>query len=129
MPALFKCVEDLKQHQVVQHFSGRTGRAFDWEFIIEGETVRAAVDGPMAVNDADANPSLGLQGLGIVQVATYQVRKHLRSGALIEVLSSFPSPPMPISLVHQHGRSAAPKMRAFTRWITGLFDGDAELWR
>jgi LysR family transcriptional regulator for bpeEF and oprC len=122
-------LEDLKRHQVVLHFSGRTGRAFDWEFLLDGETVRVDVDGPFSVNDADANLNLGLQGLGIVQAATYQVRAHLQSGALVAVLPALPCPPMPISLVYQQGHNAAPKMRAFTRWLEGLFDEDAELRR
>lgn len=45
------------------------------------------MNGPFAVNDADANLCCALQGLGLAQCAVYQVRQHLESGALVQVLA------------------------------------------
>jgi LysR family transcriptional regulator for bpeEF and oprC len=72
---------------------------------------------------------LGLQGLGLVQAATYLVRGHLASGALVEVLPATPPTPMPVSLVYPQGRMASPKLRVFARWLEALFAAEPDLRR
>ena len=122
-------LDDLDRHQGVIHFSGRTGRPFDWDFVVDGVVVRRRVTGAVAVNDADAYVSCGLQGLGLIQAASYMVQEHLASGALVEVLAHWPSAPMPVSLVYPQGRMAAPKLRAFAQWIDTLFAAEPHLAR
>ncbi|MEG1054965.1 MAG: LysR family transcriptional regulator, partial [Janthinobacterium sp.] len=77
---------ELAAHRGIMHYSGRTGRAFDWDFLQDKEVVRVQMAGPIAVNDADASVDCALQGLGLAQAAVYQVRRHLDSGALVAVL-------------------------------------------
>jgi LysR family transcriptional regulator for bpeEF and oprC len=120
-------VEDLDRHRGVVHFSGRTGRPFDWDFSVDGRVERRRLQGGVAVNDADAYVACGLQGLGIIQAARYMVIEHLASGALVEVLAGFPSVPMPVSLVHPQGRMATPKLRVFADWVAGLFAANPHL--
>lgn len=122
-------VEDLDGHTAVVHVSGRTGRPFDWDFLVGGQVLRRAMHGPVAVNDADAYVCAGLQGLGMIQAASYQVERHLRQGSLVPVLADFPCAAMPVSLVYPEGRTAAPRLRAFTEWIAALFDAHPQLRR
>lgn len=119
----------LDGHRSVVHFSGRTGRPFDWDFVAGGVPERRRVPGPISVNDADAYVDCGLQGLGIIQAAAYMVDAHLASGALVEVLADCPSLPMPVSLVYPQGRLATPKLRAFAQWIDELFAREPHLCR
>ncbi len=111
---------DLAAHRGIMHYSGRTGRAFDWDFQQDGEVVRVQMAGPIAVNDADASVACARQGLGLAQAALYQVREYLDSGALVAVLPACPPTPMPMSLLTPQGRLATPKLQAFTGWITAL---------
>jgi len=120
-------IADLEGHVAVVHFSGRTGRAFDWDFAVDGEVRRMTFAGPVAVNDADAYVCAGLQGLGLIQAASYQVAAHLRSGALVPLLSEFPCAAMPVSLVYPKGQMAAPKLRVFNAWIEALFAAHPQL--
>jgi LysR family transcriptional regulator for bpeEF and oprC len=120
-------IDELAGHASVVHFSGRTGRAFDWDFVVDGEVVKVAMHGPVAVNDAEANVCCALQHFGLAQLGTYQVRPHLDSGALVEVLADTPPTPMPMSLLYPQGRMAAPKVRAFADWVTGLFAANPDL--
>ncbi|NHZ42622.1 LysR family transcriptional regulator [Massilia aquatica] len=120
-------IDDLHAHRSVVHFSARTGRPFDWDFVVGEAVVKVAISGPIAVNDADANLSCALQGLGLTQVATYQVRQHLAGGALVQVLAGTPPTPMPVSLLYPQGRMAAPKLAAFAGWLMALFDSDPDL--
>jgi LysR family transcriptional regulator, regulator for bpeEF and oprC len=119
-----RTIQDLQSHHSVVHLSGRTGRAFDWELVVDGKPVKVDLGGPIAVNDADANIACALQGLGLAQAAVYQVRKHLESGALVQVLPDTPPTAMPISLLYPQGRMAAPKLSVFADWLRTLFDGD-----
>ncbi|MEG0082547.1 MAG: LysR substrate-binding domain-containing protein, partial [Massilia sp.] len=85
-------VDALGQHDAIVHFSGKTGRAFEWTLAGEekeggtGSVVRVAIDGGIAVNDAEANLLCALQGLGLAQLARYQVRTHVAQGTLAIVL-------------------------------------------
>ncbi|QBE63400.1 LysR family transcriptional regulator [Pseudoduganella lutea] len=122
-----RSIEDLANHQGIVHFSGRTGRPFDWDFIVGGKEVKAHVPGRIAVDNADANVACALQGLGITQAARYQVRGHLERGELVELLADTPPAPMPVSLLYPQGRTAAPKLRVFVEWITARLAGEPDL--
>lgn len=122
-----RTLADLKNHRGVVHFSGRTGRPFDWDFVVDGKVVRVDVSGPIAVNDADAAVCCGLQGLGLVQAGQYQVREHLDSGALVKVLPKWPPTAMPISLLYPQGRMASPKLNVFAAWIASVFAADPDI--
>jgi LysR family transcriptional regulator for bpeEF and oprC len=126
-------VDALAEHDAVVHFSGRTGRAFEWTLAGEekgegaGSLVRVAIDGGIAVNDAEANLLCALQGLGLAQLARYQVRTHVAQGALAVVLPAMCPTPMPVSLLYPRGRIANPRLQAFASWLAGLFEADPDL--
>jgi len=120
-------IDDLDEHSAVVHFSGRTGRPFDWDFEVDGEIRRFSFAGPVSVNDADAYVCAGLQGLGMIQAASYQVEPHLQSGALVPLLPEYPCAAMPVSLVYPKGQMAAPKLRVFCAWIEALFAAHPQL--
>jgi LysR family transcriptional regulator for bpeEF and oprC len=49
------------------------------------------------------------------------VLRHLQSGELREVLTQWPSSPIPISIMYLHNRHLSPKVRAFVDWAAELF--------
>lgn len=118
-------IDELPQHEGIMHFSGRTGRAFDWELEVGGGTTKVAVKGGVAINEADANLLCALQGLGLAQLARYQVRAH--PGALVEVLPGVHPTPMPVSLLYPRGRIANPRLQTFATWLAALFADDPDL--
>lgn len=122
-----RSLDDLREHRGVSHFSGLTGRPYDWDFVVDGRVVRVEVRSAIAVNDAEANVVCALQGMGLAQAARYQVREHLRSGALVEILSGTLPTPMPISLLYPQGRMASPRLRVFADWLTALLQDDPDL--
>ena len=122
-----RTLDDLSAHRGVMHFSGRTGRPFDWDFMSGGSVVIVEMRGAIAVTDPDAYISCALQGMGLIQAARYQVRHHLASGALVEVLADMPPAPMPISLLYPQGRMASPRLGVFAAWLAALFRDDPDL--
>ncbi len=120
-------VAELPSHRSVVHFAGRTGRAFDWDLLVDGSRINVSLGGPVAVNDADANMICALQGLGLARCATYQARAHLQEGRLVPVLPDAPLPALPISLVYPKGRLATPKLRVFADWLVQLLGQHEDL--
>ena len=118
---------ELASFDGIVHFSGRTGRAFDWELETPGGRIKVAVGGGLAVNDAEANLCCALQGLGLAQLGRYQARRHLASGELVEILPGLRPTPMPVSLLYPRGRMASPRLQAFAQWLGGLFAEDPDL--
>lgn len=113
--------DDLERHVTVVHLSGRTGRALDLDFVVDGQVVPIKMKGRIAVDDADAYVSCGLQGLILIQAARYPVAAYLASGALVEVLPQWHPAAMPVSLLYPRGRSLAPRVRAFIAWVNEVF--------
>ncbi|TFW30637.1 LysR family transcriptional regulator [Duganella callida] len=122
-----RTLDDLRLHRGVSHFSGLTGRPYDWDFVVDGSVVRMELRSAITINDAEANVACALQGLGLSQAARYQVREHLRSGALVEVLADTLPTPMPISLLYPQGRMASPRLRVFADWVAALLQDDTDL--
>jgi LysR family transcriptional regulator for bpeEF and oprC len=122
-----RTLDELREHRGVMHFSGRTGRPFDWDFMRGGSATIVEMRGAIAVTDPDAYISCALQGMGLIQAARYQVRHHLASGALVEVLADMPPAPMPISLLYPQGRMASPRLGVFAAWLALLFRDDPDL--
>jgi LysR family transcriptional regulator for bpeEF and oprC len=122
-------LDELADHEGIVHFSGRTGRPFDWELEADGVLHKLTLRSAIAVNDAQANLSCALQGLGLAQVGRYQARPYLESGELVEVLPGVAPTSMPVSLVYPQGRMANPRLQAFADWLGALFAADPDLCR
>lgn len=52
-------------------------------------------------------------GWGLVRVLSYQIGPCLKDGSLLSILQDFAPAPIPIHVVHSHGRKASAKIRAF----------------
>ena len=46
----------------------------------------------------------------------------VRAGALVEVLSAFPPPPSPVSLLYPRNQQMSPRLRVFIDWLAELFN-------
>lgn len=114
-------IDELAQHVAVQYFSSRTGRNFDWDFIVDGQTRAVTMRGNVSVNDSEAYVTCGLQGFGLIQPARFMVLPHLQSGALVEVLPDLSPAPMPMWVAYMQNRHLSAKVRAFVDWVSELF--------
>ena len=117
-------LEDLQRHRAVHYFSSTTRRGSELHFVENGERIAVAVPGTVAVNQTGLYIKLGLDGLGLIQLAETLVSDHLRTGALVEVLADMRPAPVPVSLVYPHHRFLSPAVRAFADWTAEVF-GDA----
>lgn len=118
---------DLADHVCLNYFSTTTGRTFEWDFEKDGEQFKLALEGPLALNDSSVYYDACLAGLGIAQLTTSTVRKHLESGELEIALGNWLSEPMPIHIVYPLNRNLSNKVRVFVEWLAELFEKDERL--
>lgn len=116
-------VEELSNHYAVGFSSGRTGRAEAWDFMLDGATVSIKMNHRLEVNRSDGYVACGLLGLGLIRSPEWQVRSHLESGRLREVLAQWTCPEAPVSVIYPQRGLVSPAVRVFIDWIVGVFEG------
>jgi len=92
------------------------GRGAQWRFLQDGEPRRLSVQSQLTVTSVQAAVLAACDGWGLTQVVSYQVARHLRSGALQVVLRDFEPPPMPVHVVYPEGRRSSAKVRSFVEF-------------
>ncbi|HCF24022.1 MULTISPECIES: LysR family transcriptional regulator [unclassified Novosphingobium] len=101
---------DLAQH----HLIASTGPRGAGEWRLGGR--RDASDAArrrLQVNTVDAALAAAEAGVGLANFLSYQVADALAAGRLVEVLRPDEPEPLPVSLLFEAARSAAPATRAF----------------
>jgi LysR family transcriptional regulator for bpeEF and oprC len=116
-----KTLDDLRAHVAVNYVSSNTGRVRSWDFLVDGRIETLEMRSIIAVNEVDSYVTCGLHGLGIVKGALYPLVPYIKTGALLEILKDFPSPPRPISIMYARNRHLPRKVRVFADWIADLF--------
>lgn len=78
-------VEDLAKHQCI-NYRLASGRVSDWLFVADGQVRKYTPQATQTFNDTSLVCDAVLEGHGIAQLPSYQVCRHLRSGALVSCL-------------------------------------------
>ncbi|TWI52762.1 DNA-binding transcriptional LysR family regulator [Pseudomonas duriflava] len=113
-------LEDLMSYQAVNYQSATTGRTFNLEFKVDGHVRQIALPSRVTVNNADAYVAACEAGLGVIQAPRYHLTKKLDSGLLIEVLSAWRPPALPLSIVCPAQRYMPHRVRVFIDWLVEL---------
>ena len=108
-------IGDLDGHRLIHYAVGGGEPAFEW-VDAAGEHSRPMI-ASVTVNSTDAYRAACLAGLGIVQVPRVGVGEALERGTLVELLPEHRCAPMPVSLLHPHGRRVPTRVRAVMDWI------------
>ena len=111
---------ELSQHRCINYFSSKPGKTMDWDFVRGDETIIIPVPACLAVNDSTVYTTAGLQGLGLIQLASYKIESLVHTGLLELVLEDWTSEPMPINIVYPENRHLSAKVRVFVEWVADL---------
>jgi DNA-binding transcriptional LysR family regulator len=104
---------DLADHACMVTLTPSTNTPYRWEFEKDGEALRIAVNGPLISRDADLRVSATLAGIGIGFFFEDEVRDHVTTGALVQVLADW-TPAFPGAYLYfPSRRNPAPPLRAF----------------
>lgn len=111
------CPDDLKYHDVIGYASPSNGRIEDWEWIDKGEIHHIAVGGRVTVNSAEALIACCLSGLGLIQIPAYDVKHHLQTGALVEVMPKCCADSLPMTILYPHRKHFSRRLQVFVEWV------------
>lgn len=101
----------LPQHATISISAAE--RPAPWPFCVDGHAHLVDADSRLSVNGCNGAIEAAVQGWGLTQVPSYQVRDHLRSGQLVSVLDAFEVAPEPVHVVYLEGRRGSSKVRSF----------------
>jgi DNA-binding transcriptional LysR family regulator len=115
-----RTLDDLDDHLVV-HYSVRFGTdtpSFEYR---DGTSYRErSMRSVITVNSTDSYRAACLAGLGVIQSPRMGVLPSVVAGELVEILPQHTCQPLPVSLVHAHGRNVPRHVRVVMSWITEL---------
>ncbi len=72
-------IDDLHQHRAVGYLNHRTGRTIDWLFSLDDGDCAIRMRETLVVDDTDAYIRAGVQGLGLIRVASYLAQPGCRA--------------------------------------------------
>ncbi|OUY05770.1 LysR family transcriptional regulator [Acinetobacter populi] len=113
--------KELNQHYCVNFFSVTGGRYYPIELQENGKIQDYFLKSWIAVNDAENYVLCALRNMGLIQVPRYHVLDQLKNGQLIEVLLSWKSPDMSISVLYPQHRQLSPRVSVFVEWLSRLY--------
>ena len=100
---------DLAGHTCIVHDLGPGSNV--WTFVTSEGSEQFHVSGGFLANDVSAVHLAARSGYGIALLPLFEVLDDLRSGVLVCMLSEFPAPSIPLSLVYPSRRHLAPRTR------------------
>jgi DNA-binding transcriptional LysR family regulator len=106
---------ELASHRVVS--SETAAPVTTWHFDHAEGAISVRVRPLMVVNNLDTAIESALCGWAMARTLAYQVAPHVADGSLLIILTDFEPKPLPIHVVHQEGRRASAKLRAFVDFI------------
>lgn len=114
--------DELAAHRVVKFFAASAAVDYPLELRIGGEIRAFALNGWISVSDAENYVVCALRGCGLIQLPRFHVEDDLRAGRLVEVLSDWPSPDLPVSALYPSHRHLPPRVRVFVDWLGKLYE-------
>lgn len=106
-------LEDLSQHKLI-NYAGAVGEK-QGVFVYSGGNVM--MDSALSVNNTEAYSAAACAGLGIIQLPYYDVQDKIEQGTLVEVLSAYSAPSLPLNILYPN-RSYIPKrLEVFMNWV------------
>ncbi len=104
----------------VGYLNAQAGRILPMEFTRGEEYLEITPQYAVSVNDSRSYVAATASGMGIAQAPQFMVREAVANGQLVEVLSDWDRPPLPLYIVYPHTRHLGNKVRVFVDWLVTL---------
>ncbi|WP_133646279.1 LysR family transcriptional regulator [Paraburkholderia flava] len=117
--------KDLNDHHCVS-FTG-VSLPLEWVFNENGARLPVRLQPRMIVDLGPAAVLAAVDGVGIIQLLSYQAAPEVLDGSLQPILTSFEPESIPVSLLHVERRSTSGKIRAFAEFVTETLRKNAQL--
>lgn len=119
-------LNDLSKHWLIHYNVNSVTKYNSFEYW-DGQTChRIPMQSRISVNNVDAYRIACVSGLGITQAPYLGARHFINEGKLVEVLSDFCAPAMPVSILYPHKRNLSKRVRIFIDWISDLIKTETQ---
>jgi LysR family transcriptional regulator for bpeEF and oprC len=112
---------ELANHNGIGFFSHGNDSRYPFTVTVDGVVTNFEANGWISVSDAECYTSAALAGCGLIQVPRFRLEEHLKSGRLVQVLSEWACPALPLSVLYPFHRQLSPRVRVFIDWASGLY--------
>ena len=113
-----RSLDDLEGHHVV-HYSASVEDSPGFEVADgKGGVREIPMKSWVTVSSSGAYQAACLAGLGIIQAPSRSLRQLVQSGHLVEILPEHTAAPMPVSIVHAHGKQVPTRVRVVIDWLS-----------
>ncbi|MCR8713110.1 LysR family transcriptional regulator [Stenotrophomonas indicatrix] len=112
-------LDALSEHACVGQRQ-QAGRVQPWEFRVDGSDVRVQPNVALMFNDADLALQAVIDGLGVAQLPSYQVRDALRAGTVVTCLDRYAPADRGHYICYLSRRQLPKRVRAFIDFSTQL---------
>lgn len=113
---------ELATHRLVE--AGAFGGGASWEFRVDGRYLAIRPTPRLRMNTNDAVREVVASGWGISRLLSYQIAPLVANGTLVEILTDFEPPPLPVHVIHREGRQVSARVRAFVDFMVGRLRAD-----
>lgn len=114
-------IEDLVDHKMVGFRATGNSVSLPLEFIVDGKIQYYSPEVSLMVNAAETLVAAAQEGLGIIQVPSYHIKKEIENGALTILLKNTPPVPSPVSILYPRNRKHSTRVRVFIDWLEAAF--------
>lgn len=108
----------LDQHYSIGYLNHLSGRTADW--IFEKDKLSFPMKKMLTVDNTDTYINSGLQGLGLIRIASYLAEPYIKNGLLVQVLEDYESPKTDLSLVFPQNKYKSSSLSIFSEWVKSV---------
>ncbi|MFP3890212.1 LysR substrate-binding domain-containing protein [uncultured Ralstonia sp.] len=112
---------DLEGHECLGFAYWAQPTALNWEFERAQERHTVRVKSRFSINNGAGLRMAALEGLGIILQPLELVQDDLATGRLVQLLSDYDPPSLPIHLLYSPDRRPTPKLRSFVDHVVAAF--------
>jgi DNA-binding transcriptional LysR family regulator len=96
----------------------------EWHFTnLDGGPLTVRVKGNLVTSDTELMRTAIIAGLGVALIAPFTIHEEIRAGAVVPLLSNYPTQEFSIAAVYPHRRHLAAKVRVFIDALAREFAG------
>jgi DNA-binding transcriptional LysR family regulator len=116
-------IDDLLRHRLILQRNADSGRTAEWLFHQNGKTVKRRFNGHAVANDSDLIQQAALGGLGLAQLDSRQIGKHLDNGELHPVLTGYAPPASGYFVCYRNRPRTPSRIKVFVDYLIGYLAG------
>jgi DNA-binding transcriptional LysR family regulator len=114
-------LEDLKSHRMVGLRRWTSNELVPLEFARDDGLQSVFLPAVFSVTGPESYIAAVRLGLGLNQMPLFHADEDVKNGTLVPVLTDYPPPSAPVSLLYPPNRQLSPRVRAFLDWAAAEF--------